>query len=66
MIDEALCREHEMSLATFYKWRSKYGGIDASMILQMKSLDDENRHLKKMVAELSMQNKLLKGALGKK
>ena len=61
-----LCREHGMSSALFYKWRSKYGGMDASMISQMKSLDDENRRLKKMFAELSMQNELLKEALGKK
>ena len=60
-----LCREHGMSSASFYKWRSKYGGMDASMISQMKSLDDENRRLKKMFAELSMQNELLKEALGK-
>jgi len=61
-----LCREHGMSSASFYKWRSKYGGMDASMISQMNSLDDENRRLKKMFAELSMQNELLKEALGKK
>lgn len=61
-----LCREHGMSSASFNKWRSKYGGMDASMISQMKSLDDENRRLKKIFAELSMQNELLKEALGKK
>ena len=61
-----LCREHGMSSASFYKWRAKYGGMDASMISQMKALDDENRRLKKMYAELSMQNDLLKEALGKK
>jgi putative transposase len=61
-----LCREHGMSSASFYKWRSKYGGMDVSMISQMKSLDDENRRLKKMFAELSMQNELLKETLGKK
>ena len=61
-----LCRELGMSSASFYKWRSKYGGMDVSMISQMKSLDDENRRLKKMFAELSMQNELLKEALGKK
>ena len=49
-----LCREHGMSSASFYKWCSKYGGMDASMISQMKSLDDENRRLKKMFAKLSM------------
>ena len=42
-----LCREHGMSSATFYKWRTKYGGIDASMVSRMKELEDENRHLKK-------------------
>ena len=61
-----LCREHGMSNASFYKWRSRYGGMDASMIAQMKTVEDENRRLKKMFAELSMQNELLKEALGKK
>ena len=61
-----LCREHGMSNSAFYKWRSKYGGIDASMVSQMKSMEDENRRLQKMFAELSMQNDLLKEALGKK
>lgn len=61
-----LCREHGMSSALFYRWRAKYGGMDASMIAQMKSIEDENRRLKKMFAELSMQNELLKEALGKK
>ena len=61
-----LCREHGMSNASFYKWRAKYGGMDASLISQMKSIEDENRRLKKMFAELSMQNELLKEALGKK
>ena len=61
-----LCREHGMSTASFYKWWAKYGGMDASMIAQTKALEDENRRLKKMFAELSMQNELLKEALGKK
>ena len=61
-----LCREHGMSNASFYKWRSKYSGMDASMISQMKALEDENRRLKKMYAEMSMQAELLKEALGKK
>ena len=60
-----LCREHGMSNASFYKWRARYGGMDASMIAQMKSIEDENRRLKRMFAELSMQNELLKEALGK-
>ena len=61
-----LCREHTISSATFYKWRSKFGGMDVSMISEMKGIEDENRRLKKMFAELSMQNELLKEALGKK
>ncbi len=61
-----LCREHGMSDASFYKWRAKYGGMDALMVSQMKAIEDENRRLKKMFAELSMQNELLKEALGKK
>ncbi len=54
-----LCRKHGMSTASFYKWRAKYGGMDASMISQMKSLEDENRRLKRMFADLSMQADLL-------
>jgi len=61
-----LCREHGMSTASFYKWRAKYGGMDASMISQMKAMEDENRRLKRMFADLSMQADLLKEALGKK
>ena len=61
-----LCREHGMSNASFYKWRSKFGGMDASMISRMKVLEDENKRLKKMYAEKSMQADLLKEALGKK
>ena len=61
-----LCREHGMSSASFYKWRAKFGGMDASMVSQMKAITDENRRLKRMYAEMSMQNDLLKEALGKK
>lgn len=61
-----LCREHGMSSASFYKWRSKFGGMDASMISEMKALAEENRRLKRMYAEMSMQNDLLKEVLGKK
>ncbi len=61
-----LCREHGISSASFYKWRAKYGGMDASMMSQMKALEDENRRLKRMFADLSMQADLLKEALGKK
>jgi len=61
-----LCREHGMSNASFYKWRAKFGGMDASLISRMKAMDDENKRLKKMYAELSMQNDVLREALGKK
>ena len=61
-----LCREHGMSSASFYKWRSRYGGMDASMVSEMTAMADENRRLKRMYAEMSMQNDLLKEALGKK
>jgi putative transposase len=46
-----LCREHGMSLASIYKWRSKYGGMDASMMMLMKALKDESRRFKKIYAE---------------
>ena len=61
-----ICRELGISTATFYKWRAKYGGMDASMVSQMKAMEEENRRLKRMYADLSMQNDLLKEALGKK
>ncbi len=60
-----LCREHGMSGASFYKWRSKYGGMDASLMARMTELDEENKRLKKMYAEKSRQNDFLKEALGK-
>ncbi len=61
-----LCREHGMSSATFYKWRSKYGGMDASMMSRLKELEDENRRLKKMYAEERLKSELRREALEKK
>jgi len=61
-----LCRQHGMSQASFYKWRAKYGGMDMSLMRRMKELADENRRLKRMYAEASMSNDLLKEALEKK
>ena len=61
-----LCREHGMSDASFYKWRAKYGGMHASLIGQMKAMEDENRRLQRMYPDLGMQNDLLKEALGQK
>ncbi|MES1191496.1 MAG: IS3 family transposase [Steroidobacter sp.] len=61
-----LCRTHGMSSATFYKWRAKYGGMDASLMARMKELEDENRRLKKMYAEAQMAAEIVKEAPGKK
>jgi putative transposase len=61
-----LCREHGISSATFYKWRSKFGGMDASMVSRMKELEEENRRLKKMYADAQLSAELLKEALAKK
>lgn len=61
-----LCREHGMSNASFYKWRAKFGGMDASMMSRLKELEDENRRLKKMYAEAQMQADVLKEAMQKK
>jgi putative transposase len=57
-----LCREYGMSSASFYKWRAKFGGMDASLITEMKDMAEQNRRLKKMYAEMRMQNDLLKEA----
>ena len=61
-----LCREHGISSASFYKWRSRYGGMDSSMISDMKALTEENKRLKRMYAESQMQNEMIKEALAKK
>ena len=58
-----LCREPGMSSATFYKWRSKYGGMDTSMMKRLKELEDENRRLKKMYAEERLKSELRQEAL---
>lgn len=61
-----LCREHGMSSATFYKWRAKFGGMDASMMARLKELEDENRRLKKMYAEERLKAEIIQEAMTKK
>lgn len=63
---EQVCREHGMSRATFYKWRSKYGGMDVSMMQKMRDLEAENRRLKKMYAEERLKADILQESLSKK
>ena len=55
-----------MSSATFYKWRTKFGGMDASMMMRLKELEEENRRLKKMYAEERLKAEILKEAIEKK
>ena len=61
-----LCRRHGFSEASYYLWRSKFGGMDASMVSRMKELEEENRRLKKMYADAQLSAELLKEALAKK
>jgi putative transposase len=61
-----LCREHGISSATFYKWRTRYGGMDASLMVRMRELEDENRRLKKMYAEERLKAEIVQEALQKK
>lgn len=61
-----LCREHGMSSATFYKWRAKYGGMDASLMKRMKELEAENKRLKKMYAEERLKAEIIQEAMEKK
>jgi len=61
-----LCREHGISNATFYNWRSKYGGMDASLMTRMKELEQENRRLKKMYAEERLKAEVIQEAMEKK
>ena len=61
-----LCREHGISSASFYKWRSKYGGMDAALMTRMKELEAENARLKKMYAEEKLKAEVVREALEKK
>jgi putative transposase len=60
-----LCREHGISSATFYKWRSKFGGMDVSLMAKMKELEDENRRLKKLYVDAQMRAMIVEEALAK-
>ena len=62
---EEVCRRHGISNATFYKWKAKYGGLEVSEARRLKSLEDENRRLKKLLAESMLDNAALKDLLGK-
>lgn len=61
-----LCRTHGISSATFYNWRSRYSGMDASLMTRLKELEEENRRLKKMYAETKLEAEVIKEALQKK
>ena len=55
-----MCRKHGISSATFYKWKAKCGGLDVSHVRRLKSLEDENAELKKLLAEAMLDNAMLK------
>jgi len=59
-------REHGIAEQTYYRWKSKYGGMDVSEARRLKELEIENRRLKKLVADLSLDKEILKDALGRK
>jgi putative transposase len=61
-----ICREHGISEPTFYSWKSKYGGMDASQLKRLKELEEENSRLKKMYADLSLLHHAFKDAVEKK
>lgn len=61
-----ICREHGIHVSTFYNWRSKYGGMDASQLKRLKELEEENARLKKMYADLALDNTILKDVISKK
>ena len=61
-----LCREHGISEPTFYRWKSKYSGMEVSDAKKLRRLEDENRRLKQLVADQSLDLQALKAALGKK
>ena len=61
-----ICREHGLSEPTFYQWKSKYGGLEVTELQRLKHLEDENRRLKQLVANLSLENQVVKEVLRKK
>ena len=61
-----ICRKHGISDATYYKWKSKYGGLEVSEARRLRQLEDENRRLKHLVADLTLDNQALKTVLAKK
>jgi putative transposase len=61
-----ICREHSVSEATYYQWKTKYGGMEASDIKRLRTLEEENRRLKQMYADLSLENRALKDVIAKK
>ena len=60
-----ICREHGINSARFYQWRSKYGGMEASDIKKLKELREENEKLKRMYADMALENQAIKDLLGK-
>ena len=61
-----ICREHGLSEPTFYQWKNKYGGLEVTELQRLKHLEDENRRLKQLVADLSLENQVVKEVLRKK
>ena len=61
-----LCRQYGFAKSSFYKWKAKYGGMEASDLQRLKELEDENRRLKQMYAELSLEHQVLKDIVEKK
>ena len=61
-----VCREYSFSDATYYNWRARYGGMEASDIKRLRELEEENRRLKQMYADISLQNRALKDVISKK
>jgi putative transposase len=60
-----VCRRHGVSAATFYKWKAKYGGLEVSEAKRLRALEEENRRLKKLLAESMLDNAALKDLLGR-
>lgn len=61
-----VCREHGLSDATYHRWKGKYGGLEVSQLRRLKQLEDENRKLKQLVGELTLDNTALKDVVAKK
>lgn len=66
VVADVICREHGISRSTLYQWRSKYGGMEVNQVRRLHELEEENRKLKQMYADIALDNRILRDVIEKK